>query len=52
VSQLIHCEQCPFSSLPFITPPELGLRYLWQAVLAAYVYRRAAARRVKLIQSG
>jgi hypothetical protein len=22
---------------PFITPPELGLRYLWQAVLAAYV---------------
>jgi hypothetical protein len=89
--------------LPFITPPELGLRYLWQAVLAAYVsvgaprvidppssnvptwseslalarasldehkiklvdvaheqdafyadpvYRRAAARRLKLIQSG
>lgn len=22
---------------PFITPPELGLRYFWQAVLAAYV---------------
>jgi hypothetical protein len=22
---------------PFITPPELGLRYLWQALLAAYV---------------
>jgi hypothetical protein len=88
---------------PFITPPELGLRYLWQAVLAAYVsvgaprvvdppatelptwneslgrarasldehkiklvdvaheqgafyadpvYRRAAARRLKLIQAG